>query len=116
MVKMAVTAVLEGGKEKLTQVVKTDIDESINKYEDFRIYIIKLAGLEWYSEQTDGRRATTIKLFTPNNINECMMLNNFSCTLWFKGVTNFSVDTYLVHQYRINFANVSDFNSLVIRL
>ena len=46
MVKMAVRAVLEGGKEKLTQVVKTDIDESINKYEDFRIYIIKLAGLE----------------------------------------------------------------------
>ena len=45
MVKMVITAYLKGKKNKSTQVVATDIDESINEDKDFSIGRINLAVL-----------------------------------------------------------------------
>ena len=78
-VKKYITDALKGGKKKRTQVVKTYIDESSDEYESFVIDRINLADPEWNYELSTGHKYTTIKRFTPNNINKCMMLNNFSC-------------------------------------
>ena len=46
MVKMFMTAYLKGGKNKITQVVAKDIDESRNEDKDFIIGRVNLAVLE----------------------------------------------------------------------
>ena len=78
-VKKYITDALKGGKKKQTQVVKTYIDESSDEYESFVIDRINLADPEWNYEPSTGHKYTTIKRFTSNNINKCMMLNNFIC-------------------------------------
>ena len=40
----------------------------------------------------------------------------FTCTIWLKSVTNFSVDMHLLHQYGNDISHLSDFDSLVIGL
>ena len=79
MVKKYITASLKGGKKKRTQVVKKYIDESSDEYESFVIDRINLADSEWNYEPSTGRKSTAIKRLTSNNINKCMMLNNFIC-------------------------------------
>ena len=69
MVKKAATADLEGRKNKRTQVVEKDIDGYINEVEAFGIKKINLEDSEWHYEPSTVRIATTIKKYTPNNIN-----------------------------------------------
>ena len=79
MVNKGVKDSLKEEKNKCTQLVKMDIDESSDEDEVFGIDRINLVDSKLHSQPSTGRRATTMKTFTPNNKNKCMMLNNFIC-------------------------------------
>ena len=56
-------------------MVKTDIDKYSDEDETFGIDRINLLDLEWYYVPYTEWRSTNV--FTTNNINECMILNDF---------------------------------------
>ena len=69
MVKRAVTVALKGGGTERTLGVASNTNVSRDEGRDFGIDPINLAYTECHSEQSNRRKATTIKKFTSNNKN-----------------------------------------------